>query len=78
MSFNFTPGETPEQAAKRRQSTMDMLERGATQAPQNAGQGMSAVAQALAYRRMQGQQPQAGGPAAPGAFPASVMKLFGR
>lgn len=83
MSFIFNGDDTPEQAAKRRQFAMDSLQHGASQQPQNAGQGMSAIAQALAYRRMQGQQPQTGGADAwggmrqAGGFPASIMKLFG-
>ncbi|RIY03503.1 hypothetical protein D3218_01725 [Aureimonas flava] len=59
MSFIFDANETPEQAAKRRQIGMDALRAGATRQPQNMGEGMSAVAQALAYRSMQNSQAKA-------------------
>ncbi|KTR04997.1 hypothetical protein NS365_13280 [Aureimonas ureilytica] len=86
MSFIFDGNETPEQRAARQKRGMDALAAGAAQPAQNVGQGMSAVAQALAYRAMDANKTPAdpwagmretGGMAPGGGLSARLMKLFG-
>ena len=60
MSFIFNGNEDPRQREMRlRQQQMSGITDGMTQMPQNAGEGLSAVAQALTYRRLQEKQAQA-------------------
>jgi len=79
MSFIFNANEDPKQRQLRQQRQMDAAQAGFTNMPQDVGQGIGAVAQALNYRRLKGQQAQApvGGPVAPGADPWSGMRQGG-
>ncbi len=66
-SFIFSANETPEQAAMRKRQ---MVASALTQQPQNVGQGLSAIGQALMSRSSQF-------PSAPGGATPSLATRFG-
>lgn len=73
MSFNIPANETPEQAAERKRQAVASALMGPQQMPQNVGEGIQAMGQAIMMRQ---KKQNAAFPAAPGGGKASFATNF--
>lgn len=78
--FNANAGETPDSIARKREIAEAIAGRAMGRAPRDVGEGLHAIGQALAYRRMMGQigkSEAAGRESAAGAFSPIIAALGG-
>lgn len=78
--FNANAGETPESVARKREIAEALASNAMGRAPRNVGEGLNAIGQALAFRRMMsqiGKGEAAGRESAAGAFAPIMQALSG-
>jgi hypothetical protein len=78
--FNANAGETPESVKRKREIAEALAASAIGRAPKNVGEGLNAIGQALAFRRMMGQigkAETAGREGASGAFSPIIAALSG-